>query len=182
MASQSTAKAETSSPNEGATPPYKRILVCCDGSDNASRALRRAIGVAKETHANLSIIVAADTLSYNVRYLMRYYKELCDDILQYAQEQLSDALDLARVEGLQSVQGSVEEGHPSEVILAKASDIDADFIVVGRRGLSSVQRYLLGSISSSIVGHSPCDVLVVKWRVFRGSSGFFFEIGRLECS
>jgi nucleotide-binding universal stress UspA family protein len=44
----------------------------------------------------------------------------------------------------------------------QASDEGADLIVVGTRGLNVAQRALLGSVSTKIVHHAACDVLVVR--------------------
>ncbi|MDA4115075.1 MAG: universal stress protein [Thaumarchaeota archaeon] len=38
----------------------------------------------------------------------------------------------------------------------------ADLGVIGRRGLSALERLLMGGTSSAVVAHSKCDVLVVK--------------------
>jgi len=149
---------------DSAGPIYERILVCYDGSDNATRALRRAINLAKESGAELSVIAAASTVSSTVGnpYRDKYYTGLRNVSLAHAKGQLSDAIQTARRAGLLSAQGKVEEGHPADVILTRAIDITADLIVVGRRGLGGVQRFLLGSVSSAVVTHSECDVLVVK--------------------
>lgn len=141
---------------------YKSILVCYDGSDNAKRALERAIEITKEIGSELSIIVAADTFNIQARYLERYYRDLRKVLLHDAKVQLSKASETAKTGGIASVQGSVEEGHPADMILAKAFEVNADLIVVGRRGVRGIQKYLLGSVSSSVVGNSTCDVLVVK--------------------
>ena len=52
------------SSQDQAVQSYKRILVCYDGSDNAMRALQRAIQMTKGgVGGELSVVVAADTLS-----------------------------------------------------------------------------------------------------------------------
>ncbi|HEV2225258.1 MAG TPA: universal stress protein [Nitrososphaerales archaeon] len=145
-----------------AVQTYKTILVCYDGSDNALRALQKGIVVAKESGGELTVIVAADTRSFAARNLGRYFRDMRKYIIDYCEEQLSKAVETAENGGVSSVRGSVEEGHPVDMILAKAFDVDAELIVVGRRGLRGIQRHLLGSVSSSVVGQSTCDVLVVK--------------------
>lgn len=56
----------------------------------------------------------------------------------------------------------VEEGYPAGCILNLAAGSCADLIVLGRRGISGVERFFLGGVSSNVVAHSKCDVLVVK--------------------
>lgn len=57
---------------------------------------------------------------------------------------------------------SVREGRAAESILAVATSIRADLIVLGSRGLSEIQSLLLGSVSYRVVHEATCPVLVVK--------------------
>jgi nucleotide-binding universal stress UspA family protein len=43
-----------------------------------------------------------------------------------------------------------------------ASQQKADLIVMGAKGLGAVARFLLGSVSTRVVQHSSCSVLVVR--------------------
>ena len=43
---------------------FERILVGYDGSENAKRALNRAIELARQSKGELRIAVVADTMSY----------------------------------------------------------------------------------------------------------------------
>ena len=52
-------------------------------------------------------------------------------------------------------------GDPADQILTYAAQAAADLIVVGHRGLNAVQRFLVGSVSTKIMTHAPCAVLVV---------------------
>lgn len=51
-------------------------------------------------------------------------------------------------------------GDPGSAIVKAAED--GDLVVVGSRGLSRVERVLLGSVSTKVVQRAPCDVLVVR--------------------
>lgn len=53
-------------------------------------------------------------------------------------------------------------GEPGEQIVRVAEDEGADFIVTGSRGLGTIRRTLLGSVSDYIVHHSPVPVFVCK--------------------
>ena len=60
-----------------------------------------------------------------------------------------------------STESKCEVGHPGALIRDLAKDWNADLIVMGRRGLSSLQEVFLGSVSNYILHHAPCSVLVV---------------------
>lgn len=55
----------------------------------------------------------------------------------------------------------VKEGHAKSEILSYAHNWPADMIVVGSHGKGAMQRMLLGSVSSAVVEHARCSVMVV---------------------
>src|SRR5213075_235238 len=56
----------------------------------------------------------------------------------------------------------VIQGDPREVLLEIAKEEHADLLVVGSHGRSSLPELRLGSVTSHVVSHAPCSVLVVK--------------------
>ena len=53
-------------------------------------------------------------------------------------------------------------GNPAEKIMKVASQQHADLIVMGAKGLADIDRFLLGSVSTRVVQHANCSVLVVQ--------------------
>ncbi len=140
---------------------YRRILLGFDGSENSKRALARAIGLAKEG-ATLRIAVVVNTILTVYGPTAPYYPPgYAEQVMKEGENILATAVSQAKEAG-QNVSGSVEDGHPAEVILDLAESEGADLIVLGRRGISGVERFLMGGVSSSVVNHSKCDVLIVK--------------------
>ncbi|MCM3871978.1 MAG: universal stress protein [Pyrinomonadaceae bacterium] len=60
------------------------------------------------------------------------------------------------------IKGETLPGPPRVVILDEAASWGADLIVVGSHGYRAWERFLLGSISQSIVSHAKCSVEVVR--------------------
>ncbi|MNL45759.1 Universal stress protein F [compost metagenome] len=58
-------------------------------------------------------------------------------------------------------------GAPADMILDEADKLKADLIIVGSHGRTGLQRFLLGSVSSAVVNHATCSVLVVKSPSYR---------------
>lgn len=65
------------------------------------------------------------------------------------------------LEGGPEITREVRVGGASEVIGAAAEDAEAEFVVVGSRGLGSVGSLLLGSVSRSLAARGPCPTLIV---------------------
>jgi len=55
-----------------------------------------------------------------------------------------------------------QNGKPAQAIMTVASEQQADLIVMGAKGLGAIARVLLGSVSTRVVQHSSCSVLVVR--------------------
>ncbi|HSQ91498.1 MAG TPA: universal stress protein [Nitrospiraceae bacterium] len=53
-------------------------------------------------------------------------------------------------------------GRPAEEIMKITSKHHADLIVMGAKGLGAIARFLLGSVSTRVVQHATCSVLVVR--------------------
>lgn len=56
----------------------------------------------------------------------------------------------------------IEEGVPKSVILKLAEDWPADVLLLGSHGRTGLGRFLLGSVSLSVLSEAPCSVIVVK--------------------
>lgn len=68
-----------------------------------------------------------------------------------------------RLHGFSKVQGMVQsgQGHVVDGILAAIEDTKPTLLVVGRRGLNRLERWVVGSVSQSILGKSTVPVLVI---------------------
>jgi nucleotide-binding universal stress UspA family protein len=52
------------------------------------------------------------------------------------------------------------EGDPARLIIEAAEELGAELIVVGSRGLTGLERFLLGSVSSKLAQHAPTLMVV----------------------
>jgi nucleotide-binding universal stress UspA family protein len=84
-----------------------------------------------------------------------------DQVLEeIARETLDRGVALAREAGL-IPEGQLIRGKPWSAICAAASEVDAEAIVLGARGLSRMQSVLLGSVSFAVLTHAKRPVLVI---------------------
>ncbi|MFL5686876.1 MAG: universal stress protein [Chloroflexota bacterium] len=78
---------------------------------------------------------------------------------------LLEISDRLRTDG-RTIEVRVLDGRPATKIVAEAERFEADLIVMGARGLSPVRRLLVGSVSSEVVDHAPCPVLIARHGAF----------------
>ncbi len=61
-----------------------------------------------------------------------------------------------------SVSGEVLEGRPGPVVLHYLEKARVDLVVMGSRGLTGEERFVLGSVAEDVVQHADCSALIVK--------------------
>ncbi len=54
------------------------------------------------------------------------------------------------------------QGDPAAALLDVAEERRADLIVVGNKGMTGADRFLLGSVPNKVTHHAPCSVLVIR--------------------
>ena len=138
------------------------IVVGVDGSTNSERALDWAMRQAAALHAALTVLAVhevpksywggipvtgqADTVQ------QQELRQAAEELARRAAGRLGDAAP-ASVE-VRAVSGFVVK----ELVGASR---DADLLVVGARGGGGFAHLLLGSVSSQVVDHSACPVVIV---------------------
>lgn len=137
------------------------IIVGTDGSPSAEVAVRRAIEVAKGSGAVVHLVTAfPDVPSYRERIASSAKRDPIN-LREVAESVLARAAGELTSQGV-DVETSAREGDAANVILDVAQEQNADLIVVGARGLTGFERFLLGSVSSKLSHHAPCSVMIVR--------------------
>jgi nucleotide-binding universal stress UspA family protein len=94
------------------------------------------------------IPVAASTLMGDLDVERTAAEKELDELIGAA---IGDDVDVERI---------VSEGSPGDVLVEAADG--ADLVVVGSRGRGGLRSALLGSVSSHVVQHAPCPVVIVR--------------------
>jgi len=137
------------------------IVVGTDGSPSADVAVRRAAEIAKGIGSRLHLVTAYPDVPTYRETIRSSAKAESIDLREVAESVLARESRVLEDEGI-DVTTHAREGDPAEVIIDVAQEEGADLIVVGARGLSSLQRFLLGSVSSKLSHHAPTSVMVVR--------------------
>jgi nucleotide-binding universal stress UspA family protein len=139
------------------------LLLPVDGSENALRATRFAIGLAKGSASPVEIhvlnvqmpIVSGDVKMFvSQEAINGYYHDEGIKALASARAALDEA-------GIAHV-FHIGVGQVAETIAAYARDKHCDQLVMGTRGLGSIGGLVLGSVASKVVHLVDVPVTLVK--------------------
>jgi nucleotide-binding universal stress UspA family protein len=139
-----------------------RVLVATDGAPDARRAAGWLTEFPLPSSAEIRVVSVA-TLPPSpidippVREFYRVALGFADTAAKEVCAQLSSRWPKS--------ESRVLVGEPREEIVREAEAWHAELVVLGARGLSGVQGFLLGSVSTGVVQHAHCPVLVVKGRL-----------------
>ncbi len=146
-----------------------KVLIGTDGSDAALDAARRALPLLAAPDTVLVVCVAEPPAIAAEGFESGFAggvaaPEEIDAAWGAANAQAVTALELtvAALATTATVETLVENGDIGPTLCALADERSADVIVVGSRGHGAIRRALLGSVSTHLVNHAPCPVVVVR--------------------
>lgn len=133
---------------------FQTVVVGADASETAAEAVRQAIALVKLTGGKLHIVSAYRPQQFRTSGGEETGLESGD----LAESVLADHGSRARAAGVEA-HVHAKSGPAADVICAVASEVNADLIVVGNKGMIGMQR-VLGSVPNSVAHHAPCSVLI----------------------
>jgi nucleotide-binding universal stress UspA family protein len=138
---------------------YTQILAAIDGSDCGWRALTHTKLLAETFHARILLVHAfphtSDLLSYDD------FERLVSKRKQVGQTYLDEARERLGIMACE-IDDELLEGPEAEAILTLARSREADLIVMGSRGLGTLEGLLLGSVSRKVMHYATCPVMIVR--------------------
>lgn len=153
---------------------FTKILVPVDGSKYSRDAAQYAVGIAKLSGAKVIALHVVHLPTYAFAYSgaegvspvaipTPLPLTLTDDEKKAARRIVDDAKELCEKAGVE-VETKIIERHPSvpDAIIQFAEENGVDLIIMGTKGRTGIKRFLLGSVTESVVHHAHCPVLVVR--------------------
>lgn len=137
----------------------KTILLPVDGSAHSDKATDYALDMAKTLNASIVLLqcrkpVPSELGEPNLQWVLDHYSKDAQEIIEPYEKQLEAAGALFKV--------MIVGGRPAEVIEDVAKAEKVDIIVMGSKGKSDFEGFMLGSVTHKVLHTSPCPVLVVK--------------------
>jgi len=135
----------------------EKLLLATDGSQFSEGAIREAIRLTKKCSSKLSAISVIET---NPEY-ETIAPQLLEKAEKTAREHLESVKTLAKKEGVVCSTRILEGEDSYNYITQEAEKNMISMIIMGRRGRTGLKRLAMGSTTSRVIGHAPCNVLVV---------------------
>jgi nucleotide-binding universal stress UspA family protein len=131
-----------------------KILVAFDGSESANHAFNQAVDLAAKYGAELHVLTVARPPDFGEEVETEAVIENSRRHAHHIQKPLKDKAPNAHFE--------VSVGHPAVKITAYAEGHGIDLIVMGHRGKTLFERWLIGSVAKKVISYAPCSVYVVR--------------------
>ena len=118
---------------------FRSILVGTDGSPTAARAVDRAVALAADMGATLTIASVGDDAAA---------------VVETESGRVAASVDDLRTQAL--------VGSPADALVAEAAEGGYDLLVVGNKGMTGLSRFVSGSVPNRVSHHAPVSLLIVR--------------------
>ena len=144
--------------NTDTNSSFKKILVPLDGSKYSEKALQRACEFVNAFDSKLVLLYVVEK-SLPINLLDR--KEYLKILQKFGNKTLKKANNVLSKKGI-TAKTLLKEGNIVAEIEKVVKKEKYDLIIVGNKGLGSVTRFLLGSVSNKLAQSSSCSLLIIK--------------------
>lgn len=140
-----------------------RVVVGVDGSAASAAALAAAVDEAARLGADVDVVstyVLTDYWADSYTVVIPPVHEIRSDIARHVDRIVADVRDGRRADSVPTIHTEIVEGPAAEILVQRAQD--ADLLVIGSCGQSTLRGLLLGSVALACAINSPVPVLVVR--------------------
>ncbi|ROO28586.1 universal stress protein [Salinisphaera orenii] len=142
------------------------ILVAVDGSEHSRRALEWACDMAPRYDARLHVLHVPQAVGHDKTLVLGgaaiSVKTSNEDVEKAGHDVIEAARRIAADHAIREMTTEVGSGDPARRIVECAERLDADLIVMGRRGLTNFGGLLMGSVTHKVGHLAPCACMTVR--------------------
>ena len=141
-------------------------MVAFDGSKDSVRAIDFGCSLAGKYGSTLVIVYVYSATLPPFTGAAPMPEPIFEGAAELSKERargiLTHGIELAEARGMKAKGELLEASSTVQAIIEFATSEKADLIIVGTRGMTGFKKLILGSVSSGLVSHSECPVLVVR--------------------
>lgn len=142
----------------------KKILIPVVKSENNDKIISYAIILAKGSGASITAIHVLDKSAQGdlgdlfPMKIDEYEKATS----KRAEELLTEVQQVIEKQGIKTGIEVIGAKSIAKGIIDYARDSGVDVIVIGTKGLTGVEKFLLGSVASAVIDHAHCPVFAIR--------------------
>jgi nucleotide-binding universal stress UspA family protein len=144
-----------------------RLIVGVDGSKYSRWAMDWAVRLPLTESLTVLAVHALDLVSFRAPFVVQpvvagnrpFIQAEIKRLWRHAKEVLAESKEFFSASGVPA-KVLLERGVPAPTLLKHARR--GDLLVLGGRGLTAIDRFMLGSVSSNVASHARSSVLIVK--------------------
>jgi nucleotide-binding universal stress UspA family protein len=140
---------------------FSKILVPVDGSDISYRALDSALFLSERMGSKITAIHVIEKVPTVYIQSQKLLDEILETHKNESQKILDECSSIATKKGI-AINTTLLEGNPASTILEFSQTEKYEVIIIGSRGMGHFKELILGSVSSKVIHHSLCPVLLIK--------------------
>ena len=137
----------------------KKIVVAYDGSKQSEKAFKLALDMASKYSAQMIVLSVARPPEPPVAVEL---EAVLEGAKEFFEGHFKSLRELSESSGVTNASFEVRVGHPAEQIVLFANEERVDAIVMGHRGESFMQRWLVGSVAKRVLSYASCTVVIVR--------------------
>ncbi|WP_420263632.1 universal stress protein [Candidatus Magnetominusculus dajiuhuensis] len=135
----------------------RSILLATDGSAFSKGAVREAIAFSRECNTSLRLI---RVLEINPAYESMGF-DYSADMIKLAGEELEAVREEAAMNNVECTTMIKRAERVYEAIIEEAESQKTDIIIMGRRGMTGLKKFIMGSVTAKVIASTSSKVLVV---------------------
>ncbi|ATW23635.1 universal stress protein [Candidatus Formimonas warabiya] len=143
---------------------FKKILVAIDGSEQSLKAVDSALELAQKVDSEimfLEVVPPIPAFGTYKKALEHTIHERDEKMIAEARETIANSA--KKFDELHiPYKSKVVIGDPAEQICLIAEEEHISLIIMGTLGKTGITRFLMGSVSSKVVAHAHCSVLLTR--------------------
>jgi nucleotide-binding universal stress UspA family protein len=140
---------------------FSKTLVPVDGSDISYRALDIALFLSEKLGSKITAIHVMEQVPTVYIQSQKILDELLAAHKSESQKILDKCSSIATQKGI-VINTTLFECNPASTILELSQREKYEVIIIGRRGMGHFKELVLGSVSSKVLHHSSCPVLLIR--------------------
>lgn len=142
----------------------KKILIALDKAGDREKILAYGIILAKGSGASVTAIHVLDesTLGGISDVLGNRVDEYERALKKQSEEILADVRQILEKEGIKTDAVVISNKSVAKGIKDYAKENGADVIVIGTKGLTGVEKFVMGGVASSVINYAYCPVVAIR--------------------